>query len=103
MENIKENSNVCVSFVDVFVQKGYKLKGTAVLIHKEDRNFKVKVKPLIDLFTDEFPIKSVIEIEVKKVEMIQAPSYFLYPDNRTEQYQVKSAMATYQVRAVDER
>jgi uncharacterized protein len=67
VENIKENPNVCVSFVDVFIQKRYKLKGTAVLINKEDVDFKEKVKPLIDLFTDEFPIKSVIEISIKKL------------------------------------
>jgi uncharacterized protein len=91
-----------VSFVDVFVQKGYKLKGSAILINKDDRDFKEKVKPLTDLFTDNFPIRSVIEIEVKKVDTIQAPSYFLYP-NRTEQFQIESAMITYRVKPIDEK
>jgi len=46
--NIKENSKVCVSFVDVFVQKGYKLKGNAIIINTVDqiesamRTYKVK-------------------------------------------------------------
>lgn len=102
INNIKENSSVCVSFVDVFIQKGYKLKGTAILINKDDNDFKEKVKPLTDLFTDEFPIKSVIEIEIKKVETIQAPSYFLYPD-RTEQFQIESAMRTYKVKPIDKK
>jgi len=100
--NIKENPNVCVSFVDVFVQKGYKLKGTAILINNNDHDFKEKVKPLTNLFTDQFPIKSIIEIEVTKVDIIQAPSYFLYPD-RTEQFQVESAMKTYKVKSSDEK
>ena len=100
IDNIKENSNVCVSFVDIFVQKGYKLKGNAILIDKDDNDFKEKVKPLTDLFTDEFPIKSVIEIEIKKVDTIQAPSYFLYPD-RTEQFQIDSAMRTYKVKPIE--
>ncbi len=100
IENIKENSNVCVSFVDVFIQKGYKLKGTANIINKHDSDFKEKVKPLTDLFSDEFPIQSVIEIEIKKVDSIQAPSYFLYPD-RTQEFQVESAMKTYQVKPID--
>jgi predicted pyridoxine 5'-phosphate oxidase superfamily flavin-nucleotide-binding protein len=102
IENIIENSNVCVSFVDVFVQKGYKLKGTAILIDKGHCDFKEKVKPLTDLFTDQFPIKSVIEMEVKKVDAIKAPSYFLYPD-RTEQFQIESAMKTYKVKPIDEK
>lgn len=102
IDNIKENPNVCVSFVDVFVQKGYKLKGTAILINKDDSDFKEKVKPLTDLFTDQFPIKSVIEIEVTKVDTIKAPSYFIYPD-RTEQFQVESAMRTYKVKPIDKK
>ncbi len=100
IDNIKENPNVCVSFVDVFVQKGYKLKGTAILIDKEDNDFKEKVKPLTNLFTDKFPIKSVIEIKVTKVDTIQAPSYFLYPE-RTEPFQIESAMKTYKVKPID--
>lgn len=100
IENIQENANVCVSFVDIFIQKGYKLKGTATLINKGDNEFNEKAKPLTDMFTDEFPIKSIIEIDVKKVDTIQAPSYFLYPD-RTEQFQIESAMNIYKVKPID--
>lgn len=99
INNIKVNPNVCVSFVDVFVQKGYKLKGTALIIDKEDLAFKTKVKPLTDLFTDTFPIKSVIEINVTRIEPIQAPSYYLYPET-TEESQVKNAMKTYKVEPI---
>ena len=66
------------------------------LIDKVDESFKLKVKPLTDLFTDKFPIKTVIEIKITKVETIQAPGYFLYPDT-TEQSQIESAMKTYKV------
>ena len=100
INNIKDNPNVCVSFVDVFVQKGFKLKGTAVLIDQNDSKYSEKVKPLTDLFTDEFPIKTVIEIEINKVDKIQAPSYFLFPD-RTEQSQIENAMRTYKVKPID--
>jgi hypothetical protein len=86
--------------VDVFVQKGYKLKGTAILINEEDNDFKDRVKPLTDLFTDEYPIQSVIEIEVTKVDPIYAPSYFLYP-GRTEEFRIQNAMETYKVRPID--
>ncbi len=99
IDNINENSNVCVSFVDVFIQKGYKIKGTATIINKDNNEFDEKVKPLTDLFSDKFPIKSVIEIEIKKIDKIQAPSYFLYPDI-TEQFQIESAMKTYKVEPI---
>jgi predicted pyridoxine 5'-phosphate oxidase superfamily flavin-nucleotide-binding protein len=95
--NILENSNVCLSFVDVFIQKGFKIKGQAKIIYKENVDFEIKVKPLIALYSDKFPISSVIEITVQKIEIIQAPSYFLYPEI-TEEMQIKSAMDTYKVK-----
>ncbi|WP_194972628.1 pyridoxamine 5'-phosphate oxidase family protein [Aquiflexum lacus] len=100
IKNIRENPNVCVSFIDVFIQKGFKIKGTARVIEKKDAGFEKKAKLLTDLFTDNFPIISVIEVNVKKVDQIQAPSYFLYPD-KTEQSQIESAMKTYKVKPID--
>jgi len=94
--NIRINPHVCVSFVDIFAQKGYKLKGTARLIGRDDPGFGPKVKPLTDLFTDKFPVKSVIEITVTKTERIQAPSYFFFPDT-TEEMQITAALNTYHV------
>lgn|SRR5690606_163461 len=100
INNILENPNVCVSFVDIFVQKGFKMKGIATLIDVNDIDFRRKVKPLIDLFTDQFPIKTVIEIKVTSVDRIQAPSYFLFPET-TEESQVESAMKTYKVKPIE--
>ena len=100
IENIKDNPNVCVSFVDVFVQKGFKIKGIAILIDRDHDSFKEKTKLLTDLFTDNLPIKTLIEIKVTKVDIIQAPSYFLYSDT-TEQSQIESAMKTYKVKPLD--
>lgn len=100
INNIIENPNVCVSFVDIFIQKGFKIKGVATLVDKNDIDFKRKVKPLIDLFTDQFPIKTVIEIKVTSIDRVQAPSYFLHPET-TEQNQVESAMRTYKVKPVE--
>lgn len=95
--NILENSNVCVSFVDIFVQKGFKIKGQAKIIYKKDADFEIKSKSLTTLFTDKFPISAIIEITVQKVESIIAPSYFLYSET-TEERQIKSAMDTYKVK-----
>lgn len=95
--NIELNANVCVSFVDIFVQKGYKLIGSAKIIEKHEASFPNLLKQLTDLFTDKFPIKCIIAITVTRVEAIQAPSYFLYPE-ATEETQVASAMMTYNVK-----
>ena len=84
-------------FVDVFVQKGFKLKGIARIIEEKDIDFETKVGIIKSCFTDKFPIPQLIEIEVQKTESIKAPSYFMYP-NITEQEQIESAMKTYKVK-----
>ena len=89
--NIRENPKVCVSFVDVFVQKGYKLKGKARLIGKKDPEFALYFSKLIDLYSDQFPVKAVIEITVEKSDKIIAPRYFLFPDSTSEESQIKAA------------
>jgi len=35
IQNIRVNNKVCVSFVDVFVQKGFKIKGIARIIEEK--------------------------------------------------------------------
>lgn len=97
--NILHNANVCVSFVDIFVQKGFKIKGTATIVSKPEKEFQNVVQPLIKLFSDTFPIQAVIVIDIKTIETIQAPSYWLYP-NTTEQNQIANAMKTYGVQAI---
>ena len=39
VKNIKANPRVCISFVDVFVQKGYKLLGRAEILDKHHAEF----------------------------------------------------------------
>ena len=96
IENIKANSLVCVSFINIFVQKGYKIKGVARIVNSGDKDYSEKKNTLTSLYTDQFPIKSIIEVLVKEVSEIIAPSYFLYKDI-TEQAQVKNSMKNYNV------
>lgn len=97
LTNIKRQPKVCLSFVDVFVQKGYKIKGQAQIVKKNDLSFQEKVQLLKERFTDRFPISAVIEVTVTSIEPIQAPSYLFFPDTTTEKEQIESAMKTYGV------
>lgn len=100
IKNIKTNSKVCVSFLDIFVQKGFKLKGVAKVIDKSDVEYNEKLKLLTNLFTDEFPIKSIIEIDLITIERIVAPRYNIFTET-TEKSQIESAMMTYKVRSIE--
>lgn len=97
--NIAVNSRVCMSFVDVFVQKGFKVLGTARNITRQDEEFAVWSAPLVAMAEPRFPIQSVMVIRASAFEPIVAPSYRLYPVETTEQTQVVSAMRAYGVRA----
>ena len=98
--NIKENPNVCVSILEIFIQKGFKIKGIANLIDQQDVRFKSYLNLLTDLFSDKFPIITIIEVKITSVETIKAPSYFLFPEI-TEQAQIESTMKTYKVKSAE--
>lgn len=99
VKNIKENSNVCVSLLDIFRQKGVKLKGLAKVIFKEDLDFGIKLEEITAHFSDKYPIKAIIEVQIKGAERILAPSYLYFPEI-TEESQVASTMSTYGVKPI---
>lgn len=78
VKNIKTNPKVCVSFVDVLVQKGHQLKGVAsVLMPFEDADaFQV----IQGLAGEKYKVLSVISVEIDKIKPIIAPSYLFYPE-----------------------
>jgi predicted pyridoxine 5'-phosphate oxidase superfamily flavin-nucleotide-binding protein len=97
VRNIEGHPRVCVSFVDVFVQKGFKVFGTARNVRRQDDDFSCWAAPLEAKAGPRFPIHSVLVIRASSVEVILAPSYMLYAAETTEQGQVAAAMRTYGV------
>ena len=97
--NIALQPQVCLSFVDVFVQKGFKLKGFAHEVRAADPAFTRWAAPLQAMVGQRFVIQSVLLIRVTSVSPIMAPSYRFYPHETTEASQVASALCTYGVQA----
>ncbi|MFM7507876.1 MAG: pyridoxamine 5'-phosphate oxidase family protein [Rubrivivax sp.] len=97
VRNVRLNNRVCVSFIDVFVQKGFKVNGIARNIGKHEPGFSHWAAQLEVMAGPRFPIHSVLVIEATAVEPIVAPSYRLHAAETSEQTQVASAMRTYGV------
>lgn len=95
--NIKTNPSVCVSFIDVFKQKGFKLIGRAKIIERTEKDFKSMLEALHKLGGEAFPVNSIIAVAIERSEPIIAPSYWLFPET-TEQDQIDQAMKLYGVR-----
>lgn len=96
-KNIRENQRVCLSFVDIFVQKGFKVIGTAVELKPSELEYSRWVDPLLAMAGDRYPISSVFVVSAMAVEPIVAPSYRLYPSETTEESQIQSALRAYGV------
>lgn len=94
--NIKANPKVGVSFIDVFAQKGYKLRGRAELIAHDDARYRQYEVPLLGITKGVFRIVSIIAVQAQAVEPMVAPSYRFLPGT-TEASQVASAMRAYGV------
>jgi uncharacterized protein len=98
VRNVQRQPRVCVSFVDVFVQKGFKILGTASHVSRQEPDFARWAAPLEAMAGPRFPIHGVLVVRASEVSPILAPSYRLYPGETSEQQQVQASMHTYGVR-----
>lgn len=94
--NIQVQPQVCVSFLDIFAQKGHKLFDTASVIKPSSGKYSGVVAPLLKIVGPSFPIQSVFKIAITQAQQILAPSYRLIPST-TEESQRRSAYKTYGV------
>ena len=94
VRNIQQNNRVCISFIDVLIQKGFQIKGRAEIIQKEHSEFENMHEILSEMTKGKFPIPSITRISIEKVKPIIAPSYILYPET-TEEEQIEDAKRTY--------
>ncbi len=94
IRNIKQNENVCISFIDILVQKGFQLKGKARIIEKSNSHFLEMEKILTKMTGGNFPFSTITEITVEQVKPIVAPKYIFYPET-TEKEQIQSAKEAY--------
>ena len=94
VKNIVSNPKVCISFIDVLVQKGFQIKGTAEIISNSDSRFSIMESSLLELTKGKYPFSTITVIEVKNSKPIIAPSYLLYPETKEED-QVAAAKKAY--------
>lgn len=96
VNNIRSNSSVCVSFVHVFKQRGFKLKGKAKYISESDDEYPDLFELLEPIVGRVFPVKGIILVTVESCKPIVAPAYYMV-DGTTEASQIESAKRTYGV------
>lgn len=94
VSNIKQSKHVCISFIDILVQKGYQIKGNAQIIPQSDSNFQAMEAILEKMTEGKFPFTTITKIDVDTIKPIIAPKYLLYPET-TEEEQIASARKAY--------
>ncbi len=95
--NMRATGKASVSFINVFTQKGFKLKGRAKEIAPGEPEYDARHQVLYELAGDRFPIQSILSISVEEIHEIIAPSYYLFPDT-TEESQKNEAYRSYKVK-----
>jgi predicted pyridoxine 5'-phosphate oxidase superfamily flavin-nucleotide-binding protein len=96
LRNLQAHATACVSFVDVFRQRGFKIVGAARIIAPDEADFAIFGADLLRMAGNDFPIRHVIAIKIKRISRIWAPSYTLFP-GRSEAERMQSAYDTYGV------
>lgn len=94
VNNIKSNPKVCLSFVDILVQKGFQLKGEAAIITVKDCRFESMEEKLLKMTDGKYPFKEIIYFKLESSKPIIAPRYWMFPET-TEAEQIKAAKAQY--------
>jgi predicted pyridoxine 5'-phosphate oxidase superfamily flavin-nucleotide-binding protein len=94
--NIGKNPRVCVSFIDVFRQRGFKIYGKAQMLLPDHPQFMAMGTRLLAMAGEHFKVRGIIHVETSRVQRIWAPSYTVFPD-RTVEEQIKRAHKTYGV------
>lgn len=97
VRNIKKNPRVCLSFIDIFRQKGFKLHGTAAILPVSDPNFARVGARLLEKAGSTFTVRHIIHLHVHRASPIIAPSYRAHPGIDEEEMR-RAAHATYGVR-----
>jgi len=95
VRNLQGNPQACLSFVDVLVQKGFKVNGTAQVVPIGSPQAQDLAEPLLHQVQGRFKIHSVIWLRPLRIEPIVAPSYRFYPQETTEHAQRAAAWAVY--------
>lgn len=96
VNNIRSNPSVCVSFVHVFKQTGFKLKGKATYISRDEEEYPTLFNLLEPIVGTVFPVKGIILVDLESCKPIIAPAYYMVADT-TEASQIQSAKRTYGV------
>lgn len=78
--NIDQNAWACVAVVDIFEQRGFQAFGRATVIRPATTEWARVSAPLVALAGEDFPVRSVIQVELERVSAILAPSLWMYPD-----------------------
>lgn len=99
VRNIGDNPSVCVSFIDIFRQRGFKVYGQASIIPRIDQEFQVLGASLLQIAGTKFKIRNIIKVDVERIGRILAPSYKLFPDIGDTEMMAES-FRTYSVRPV---
>lgn len=92
--NIRLNNKVCVSFIDILVQKGYQLYGTAQIIDPTSPDYPEKEQRLTAMTGGIFPFTTIFVITISRARPIIAPRYTLFPATQ-EEAQIASARKAY--------
>ncbi|MEL6498225.1 MAG: pyridoxamine 5'-phosphate oxidase family protein [Planctomycetota bacterium] len=95
--NVRHNPRASVSFIDIFVQRGYQIAGEAVLLTPRDDAYAEAETALLAMTGNDYPFRTIFRIAADSVTPIVAPRYKLFPET-TEAQQIANAMRTYGVR-----
>jgi predicted pyridoxine 5'-phosphate oxidase superfamily flavin-nucleotide-binding protein len=85
VRNLRENDRICLGFVEVARQSGWKIDGRARVVAPDEPDFARLGATLIELADPALPVRHVLHVVVERATRFVAPSYRLQPELAAEQ------------------
>jgi len=95
--NLQQQPEVCLSFIDIFTQRGFKIHGQASILESDHEDFRSRSAILATMVGPSHKILALIVIRPTAVAEVVAPSYTIHPET-TERDMVKQSLETYRVK-----
>ncbi len=101
VRNLRANPHACVSFIDVFRQRGWKMTGRMAVYGPQAPEFEALGAPVLERVGTAFRVRHLLVLDVAAALPILAPSYRFYPE-RSQADRDAAAYAAYGVTPVSE-
>ncbi len=97
--NLRRNPAIEINVVDIFMRRGFRFKGTAMLMSEGSAEYAFVAEPLWAEHGTSYPVDDVVKVGVSAISEVRSPAY-TYGEGVTEEALSEAFKKIYAERAI---